>query len=848
MFRFSLFLVVCALALPPALAGGDNTPLQGKFPFKKKALGEKKEGLFDWIVGKLKGKADGLRKYEDVITKEAKTQEGVFKVHRIEDRLFFEIPKERLGKLMLWTAEIARAPAGVGWGGKFAGSRVIRFDRRGNKIFLWLVSFQKRADGKAVERAVESANQPSIVMSFPVETEGKDKNPVIQVTSMFTSDPGEFSVRNVVSGASGVDPSLSYLDSVKAFPTNIETRSLLTFRTGGGMPLGAGPLPKGPRGGGFGGSSASVLVHYSLALLPERPMVGRYFDPRVGYFTRAFEDYGSHSKGMVRRQYITRFRLEKRDLGAAVSEPVKPIIFYLSREVPEKWRPYLKQGVEDWRPALEKAGFKDAILCLDAPTVEQDPTWDPEDARWSVIRWVAEPTQNAMGPHVHDPRSGEVISAHIIFWNDVVKLVTQWYFVQCAAVDKRAQKLPLPDDIIGECLRYVAAHEVGHTLGLRHNHRGSSAYTVEQLRDPNFTAKYGTVGSIMAYGRFNYVAQPGDGVKQRLPVIGPYDQFAIEWGYRSIPGAKSPEEERPTLDKWAARQLDEPWLRFGGEDGPAGVDPLVKTENIGTDAVAATALGLKNLDRVTDLLIPATTRLGEDYALLEETYKSVLMHRGNWLRSVVQMVGGVTETRALGGRGVESFQRIPRAKQQEAVRFLIEHAFPTPKKLLQSGLVNRFKYLGVADAVMAQQRGLLTNLLSARRFGQLLDAELLNPDEAYTAMQLLNDVQEGVWSELRQDRPVIDVCRRNLQRAYIEHLKNELSGKGGPVLMRTFPVPLDEGMGGGSSGEFRAVARAALKTLAQRLNGALGVTRHDMTRVHLEDCLNEVELILNPKR
>src|SRR5262249_1262107 len=270
-----------------------------------------------------------------------------------------------------------------------------------------------------------------------------------------------------------------------------------------------------------GVKSSSMLVHYSMTLLPERPMQGRYFDPRVGYFTRTFEDYGNAKGWMVKKQYINRFRLEKKDPSAAVSEPVKPIVFYLSREIPEKWVPYLKKGVEDWQPAFEKAGFKNAILCKEAPSKAEDPNWDAEDARYSVIRWVADPTQNAMGPHVHDPRSGEVISAHIIFWHDIVKLTQLWYFVQCSPLDERCKKLPLPDELTGELLRYVSAHEVGHTLGLRHNHRASGAYTINQLRDPKFTEKHGSVASIMSYGRFNYVAQPEDKVKQLLPVIAP---------------------------------------------------------------------------------------------------------------------------------------------------------------------------------------------------------------------------------------------------------------------------------------------------------------------------------------
>ncbi len=320
-------------------------------------------------------------------------------------------------------------------------------------------------------------------------------------------------------------------------------------------------------------------------------MMPRYFDPRVGYFTESFEKYDDPKTWVMRRQFIARYRLEKKDPGASVSEPVKPITFYLSREVPEKWRPFLKKGVEDWNPAFEEAGFKKAIVCREAPERAEDPNWDPEDARYSVIRWVAEPVSNAMGPHVHDPRSGEIVSAHLIFYHDILKLTQLWYFVQCSAVDKRARHLPLPDELTGELLRSVATHEVGHTLGLRHNHRASQAYSIQQLRDPAFTAEHGNVASIMSYGRYNYVAQPEDKVARLIPIVGPYDRFAISWGYKPIPKAKTAEEEAATLDEWAARQLKEPFLRFGGEDGPSSVDPTVLTENIGNDAVQATALG-----------------------------------------------------------------------------------------------------------------------------------------------------------------------------------------------------------------------------------------------------------------
>jgi hypothetical protein len=812
-------------------------PLSPSLQAQKKKDGPPKDTSKETKPAPTATKPGEPKPYDEVIPKTAKSFPGVFIVHRVDDKIYFEIPKDGFDKLMLWQAEVAKGPAGVTWGGYSLGNRYLRWDRRGNKVYLWRVSFEKRGDGKAIQIAVDSANMDSIIMSFNVEAEGKDRSTVINATQLYLTDVMDLSIKGAVGAGGGIDPNRSYLEDIKAFPTNIETRSLLTFTGGGG-----GGFGKGPAFGG-GGKSYTALVHYSLVMLPERPMIGRFFDPRIGYFTQSFENYASPKTWMEKQQYVARFRLEKKEPGAAVSEPVKPIVFYVSREVPEKWKPYLLKGIEDWKPAFEKAGFKNAIIAKEAPDSRTDPNWDPEDARHSVIRWVADPFQNAMGPHVHDPRSGEIISAHIIFWHDVIKLAQQWYFVQCSAQDPRARHLPLPDVVTGEVLRYICAHEVGHTLGLRHNHRASSAYTIEQLRNPEFTAKYGSVASIMSYGRFNYVAQPEDKVKQWIPVIGPYDMFAIEWGYKAIPGVKKAEDERPTLDKWASRQIEEPWLRFGGEDGPATVDPTVKTENIGSDSIKATELGLKNVERVLDHLVAATTTLGEDFSLLEDTYKTILGHRANWFRAVSLNVGGVVEHRTLGGRGTESFTRVPKEKQKEAVQFLNDNAFTTPTKLLDPIIVNRFRYTGVANDIGAMQKGLMQSLLGSARIRRLMDDELLQPDKAYTVTELVNDVQDGIFSELKTEKPRIDVLRRGLQRAYLDHLKGEL-------------LPSKDGVAqgppffGGDSGstDFRAVARVAVQRLQGQVLTGMNRTQDAITAAHLQDCERAIDAMLAHKK
>lgn len=805
--------------------------------------------------------ATGPKKYEDVITAKAKTKDGLFKVHTLDEKWYYEIPEKLYGRDMLMYNEIAQAPPGVGYSGSPGNTRMVRWERRGNRVFLKINPVTKRAtNGDAgTQLSVSLSNFQPIVRAFNVEAEGADNSAVIDVTSMFSADIPELSVVSLLASlrlpaVPPVDPSRSFVDEIKAFPENIEVRSTLTWN------FGAPPLPPtSPNApppalipGGL--RSLSVMVHYSMVLLPEKPMMGRNFDSRVGYFVQPFEEYANDENRVEQKGFITRFRLEKKDPNAALSEPVKPITFYVGREVPDVWRPYIKKGIEDWNVAFEQAGFKNAIIAKDAPTKEQDPAWDAEDVRYSVVRWAALPVENAMGPHVHDPRSGEIISTHLILWHDVLKLSQAWYFGMCSAQNDAARKLPFDKKLMGEILLYIASHEVGHTIGLRHNHKASSAYSIAQLRDPAFTKTHGSVGSIMAYGRFNYVAQPEDNVSSLIPIIADYDKFAVEWGYKPVVGAKSPDDEKTALDQIAARQLVEPFLRFGGEDGPAMVDPTVKTENIGDDPVLATTLGFKNLERVINgWLVKATTRPGEDFDLLKETFQDVWGLRRLWLGSVVRMVGGVVESRTLAGRGGDQFTRVPKAKQKEAVKFLQEQVFVPPTNLIKPELLNQFQYFGAADIIINQQKQTLETLLSPMRFKLLTDAEALDAKNAYTLREFMTDVQGGLFSEVTKPGASIDLYRRALQRNYIDHLKTLLNRPPAPVVAGGFggrgnPEIMAMMTAGWQQTDFRGTARVMLEQLSQRLAAAALAAKDAATVSHLKDCRKEIEMILDPKK
>lgn len=803
--------------------------------------------------------AGSPKKYEDVITAKAKTKDGLFQVHQVDEKYYYEIPEKLLGRDMLMYNEIAQAPPGVGYSGSPGNNRMVRWERRGNKILLRINPVTKRAtNGDAgTKLAVALSNFQPIIRSFNVEAEGKDKSAVIDVTAMFSADIPELSAVGLLAGlrlpaAPPVDPTRSFIDEIKSFPENIEVRTTLTWN------FGAPPLPptspNAPPPAQIPGGlrSLSVMVHYSMVLLPEKPMLGRYFDPRVGYFVQPFEEYANEENRVEQKGFIARFRLEKKDPSAAISEPVKPIVFYISREVPDVWKPFIRKGIDAWGPAFEQAGFRNAIIAKDAPSKEEDPNWDAEDVRYSVVRWAALPVENAMGPHVHDPRSGEIISSHLILWHDVLKLAQSWYFGMASAQNDAARKLPFDKNLMGELLVYIASHEVGHTIGLRHNHRASSAYSIKQLRDPEFTKTHGSVASIMAYGRFNYVAQPEDNVTALSPMIADYDRFAIEWGYKPSPGAKEPEDEKKMLDEIAARQITNPFLRFGGEDGPSMVDPTVKTENIGDDSIEATRLGFKNLERVINgWLVKATTKPGEDFEVLRDTFADIWNLRRLWQGSVVRLVGGVTENRTLAGRGIDQFSRVPKARQKEAVKFLHEQVFTPPTNLIKPEILNQFQFFGAADLIINQQKQTLETLLSPMRFKLLTDAEALDAKTAYTLREFLSDVQVGLFSEASKPGASVDVYRRALQRNYLDHLKGLLNRPAPPAAIAA----------GGRAGsmaaimtanwqqtDFRAAARTMLEQLSTKLAAAAATAKDPATASHFKDCRKEIEMILDPKK
>ena len=765
------------------------------------------------------------------------TRAGLFTTHRLGDTLYFEIPRRELGRDLLLVGRFARTSGTEVFGGDEFTQRVLRGERQGGRILLRSVSFEITADSTLpIYKAVMQASYPPIVAVFPIETYGPDSAAVIDVTRLYTTNVPEF-----IGARGSLDERRSFIERVAAFPDNVEVEATQTA------------TPDSPSRD-IPASAVSVLAHWSMIRLPQPPMRPRLHDRRVGFFAVSQTDYGSPVPRAVTREFITRFRLEKKDPSAPVSEPVKPIVFHIDFATPREWVPWIKRGVAEWSAAFEAAGFRNAIYATEAPGVNVDPDWSAQDIRNNVIRWVPATIENAVGPHVHDPRTGEILNGNISLYHNMLNLARNWYFTQVGALDPRARRWPFPDSLTGRLVQYIVAHEVGHTLGLRHNMKGSSLYPFDSLRSRAFVRRMGHTPTIMDYARFNYVAQPEDSIapEDLFPRVGPADVYSITWGYRPIPEARTPADERATLDRWSRMQDTIPWLRFS-TSGSGDSDPGDQSEAVGdADPVRATTLGLRNIRRIMPLLSSIALRSGEDNTALDEIYDKMIEQWILEMRHVVSVIGGAESQEKYGSQPGPRFLPVSRARQREAMHFLSRNAFQTPAYLLDERVLRRLEPEGSVRRIGQAQAVILADILENDRLARLVEYEAIGQrSPAYTLAEMLGDLRGGIWRELASGSVRIDVFRRNLQRAFLDQAAARIGGvsrapaiiiapSGGPSTRRATTAA-------GPSLDARAILRGELNDLDRALASAVSRAADRTTRLHLLDARAQIDRILRPR-
>ena len=771
--------------------------------------------------------------YKEIITKEAITDKGLFDIHKVKDKYYYEINDSLLGREMLMVTRIAKTASGLGFGGGKQNTQVLRWQKKDSKILLRVVSHNIVAsDSLPVSEAVLNSNFEPILYSFKIESKGIDSiSTLIDVTKLFNEDVkplGFPQSRRKGYKISSLNSKKSFIESIKSYPENIESRHVKTYNS-------SSPPSNSSTG------TISLEINNSMILLPKTPMKRRYFDQRVGWFARSQVDYGLDVQESKSLKYLDRWRLEVKDEDLEKFEngelvtPKKQIVYYIDRATPVKWRKYLKQGIEDWQVAFEEAGFKNAIIAKDPPTKEEDPEWSPEDVRYSVVRYLASPIPNANGPHVSDPRSGEILESDINWYHNVMTLLRNWFFVQTAAINEDARGVSFDDEVMGRLIRFVSAHEVGHTIGLPHNMGSSSAYPVDSLRSASFTKKFGTAPSIMDYARFNYIAQPEDKGVALMPDIGIYDKHAVKWGYRPIPNAKTAKDEKKTLDKWIRDNENSLMHRFGS----AGIDPSSQTEDLGDDAVKASEYGILNLKRIVPNLTKWTSEDGKDYSDLQTMYGQVLTQFNRYMGHVSSNIGGVYQYYKTYDQEGPVYTHVKKSHQKKCMNFLNDQLFETPTWMIDNNILNKIEFAGITNRIRSTQSRTLNSILDFGKMARLIENEAINGKNAYSLIDMMSDLKKGIWKELYSHK-TIDVYRRNLQFAYLDRISYIMNEEQGSLPSwargRVTSVKV-------SQSDIRTIAVGQLLELKR------DIKRHKnrsdkMTKMHLDMAMAKINKIL----
>lgn len=790
-------------------------------------------------------KPNPIKPYKEVITDSAITQKGLFWVHKVDDKWYFEIPDKLLGKQILIVNRFAKASQNNAqtYGGEIISQKTITFEKGPDKnVFIRGIIDITSADSTSqIVKAVANSNVNPLVQAFSIQAYGKDSNSVVvDVTDFVKGDNDLISLsgfKKMGLGAGALLADRSYVKSIKAFPINVEIRTVKTYSGGGGAP-GIGGIQLGrPRDN----NPLTMELNSSFLLLPEKPMSKRLFDKRVGYFADNYTEFGDDQQKVQDKTFIVRWRLEPKDEdrkkweNGQLVEPKKQIIYYIDPATPKKWRPYLIAGINDWQKAFESAGFKNAIVGKEWP--ENDTTMSLEDARYSVVRYFASDIENAYGPNVHDPRSGEILESHVGWYHNVMKLLHDWYMVQASAIDPKARKMKFDDELMGNLIRFVSSHEIGHTIGLRHNMGSSSKTPVELLRNKKWVEANGHTASIMDYARFNYVAQPEDNVSQAgiFPRIGDYDKWAIKWGYGGS-GAKTDEEDKKIANKWIIDALSKnPRLWFGGEG--QDLDPRSQTEDLGDDNMIASSYGIKNLQRLVTNLPEWTKEEADDYTNLGTMYSQVVGQFNRYVNHVLKNIGGLQNTYKSVEQDGPVYTATPKEKQKRAVAFLNTQLFETPEWLLDRNILSKVYDPSQANKVYSIQTGTLGSILSSRKLGQLQAAKNAYGDTTYSVTELISDLHDGIWKELKNNSAV-SAPRKNLQKAYIDNLMgivNPAPAAAPPSIPGfTFVISAPD------NAEVNAIARAELRTLQSQLATAVSTTSDTVTKYHYQDLLDRI--------